>query len=78
MRREGLFARLKSIALGDPELFGDGGSELRELSRVCKDVGISLISAGDETKWYWPLWEKPEKLEGQHIWYQNCMYPIEN
>ena len=54
MRGEGSFARLKSITLGDYYWSVDErGSELRELCRLCEDVGISLSYATDETEWWW-------------------------
>ena len=57
MRGEGSFARLKSITLGESYWSVDeGGSELRELCRLCEDVGISLSYGAygdDETEWWW-------------------------
>ena len=54
MRAEGSFARLKSITLGNYHLLGnEGGSELRELYRLCEEVGISLSYGNDNTAWWW-------------------------
>lgn len=53
MRGEGSFTRMKSISLECPYLFeNEGGSELREISRLYKDVGINLFFGDDETMWY--------------------------
>lgn len=49
MRGEGSFARLKSVTLDPVE--NEEGSGLRELSRLCKDVGISLNFGEDRTTW---------------------------
>ena len=52
MRAAGSFARLKSVTLDVSYLReNEEGSELRELSRLCMDVGISLHSRDDVSTW---------------------------
>lgn len=54
MRREGSFARMKSITLGDGYVFkNDGCSKLREVSRICRDVGICLLFDKDDITCYY-------------------------